>query len=347
MRLRRRMFGLGIALMGVLPIASCSGPAKQAQAVPDTNFNDRPARAGYDSVLVVTPFAPSAHAIWSSMRDELRDDFDVVTLETEREISVDLLQKRIASVQPKCVVLMGNQSVRAYKALQDVAPTTPPAVVLMSSFAEQLVSDLREGTGIVYEVPAVTSFVVLRQLSERPVERVGVLYRPSLKGFVEQQAKLARIEKVELIGVQMDGHLGPRNIRLALRELIMAERVDALWVLNDNALLTASGIRDGWLPEARTSGIPILVGVSSLVNSQLSFGSLAVVPDHTALGVQAANLLFELSDDDWSVDEHRVELPLSVETVVDMTQSKVLRLTPSAEKHIDRTVSSTPSPLQF
>lgn len=281
------------------------------------------------------------------MRDEVSDDMDVTTLEMTDEVTPESLMMRIESVKPSCVVLVGNQAVRTYRMLQSETKNTPPAIVAMSSFAKQLAADLRNTTGIAYEVPAVTSFVALRQLSEKPVHRVGVLYRPEFHRFVEREADLAEIEKVELVGRTLDGAISARSIRLALRDLLIKEKVDALWVLNDNALLDPAKIRDGWLPEARRSEVPVVVGVSSLVNPRLSFGSVAVVPDHTALGVQVANLLFELADADWQVDDREIELPLSVETVVDMTQSHVIQLTPDAVDHIDRQVSSSPSPLYF
>jgi hypothetical protein len=47
--------------------------------------------------------------------------------------------------------------------------------------------------------------------------------------------------------------------------------------------------------------------------------------------------LFDLSDNNWRVEKHPVELPLSVKTVVDI---KLVRasfgLRPDALKHIDR-----------
>ena len=53
---------------------------------------------------------------------------------------------------------------------------------------------------------------------------------------------------------------------------------------------------------------------------------LAVLPDHTALGVQAANLLFELQENDWQVGDKDLEEPVAVE--------KVLKV-PFAKKHME------------
>jgi putative ABC transport system substrate-binding protein len=79
------------------------------------------------------------------------------------------------------------------------------------------------------------------------------------------------------------------------------------------------------------------VGVSNFVEPSSPLGTLAVVPDHEALGLQAANLIFDLADNDWQVENHPVELPLSVKTVVDI---KLVRanfgLQSEALKHIDK-----------
>jgi hypothetical protein len=162
------------------------------------------------------------------MRDEVADDMDVVTMEMRDGVSAEEVKMRLESVRPKCVVLLGNQAVRTFRAVQKDVTDTPPAVVAMSSFAKQLAGDLRNATGVAYEVPAVTSFVMLRQLSQRSIERVGVLYRPAFKSFVGAQAELAEIEKVHLVGRSLDGEIGPRRIRLALHELLRNEKVDAL-----------------------------------------------------------------------------------------------------------------------
>lgn len=338
-----------VVLLGVLVSvpSACSRPVTDVAAGQTLKFIDRPVKSDRDPILVLTPYASSAHAMWSTMRDEVSDDMDVVTMEMNAEVSTEEVKMRLESVRPKCVVLIGNQAVRMYRALQKDNADAPPAVVAMSSFAKQLSGDLRNATGVAYEVPAVTSFVMLRRLSELSIQRVGVLYRPAFAGFIQAEAELAAMEKVHLVGRSLEGEVGPRSIRLALRDLLRREKVDALWVLNDNALLDPKVIRDGWLPEARKSEVPIIVGVSSLVDPRLSFGSIAVVPDHAALGVQVANLLFELSDENWAVESRGIELPLSVEIVVDMTQSHIMKLVDDAPDFIDRQVSTSPSTFHF
>ena len=270
------------------------------------------------------------------MRGELMEDLDIMTVEMTPALAD--IARSVSETSPKCVVLVGNRAAHAYASYQTSVKDAPPAVVLMASFAQEMVDQLRSGVGIAYEVPGVTSFVALRRLFDRPAARVGVLYRPKLNRFVKKQVELAKMEKVEVVPKVIEGEPGARKIRLALRQLLDGEKVDAIWVLNDNSLLSENNLRGGWLPELRDTNLPIVVGVSSLVNAQLRFGSVAVVPDHEALGVQAANLIYDLWDENWQIENNHVELPLSVQTVVDMKQAASLDLLPEAKASIDRSV---------
>jgi hypothetical protein len=53
----------------------------------------------------------------------------------------------------------------------------------------------------------------------------------------------------------------------------------------------------------------------ALVQPEVHFGTLAMLPDNDRMGSQAANMIFELEDNHWKIDNRRVELPLSVRTV--------------------------------
>lgn len=110
-----------------------------------------------------------------------------------------------------------------------------------------------------------------------------------------------------------------------------------MWVLNDNALLTHDAIAESWLPRLHETPVPVVVGVSALVHPEVEFGTFAVLPDHERLGSQAANLVFELADDQWQLKDRSVELPLSVKTVVDVGQLRDhFGLQPGALKKIDQ-----------
>ena len=221
--------------------------------------------------------------------------------------------------QPSGVVLMNNPTVLAYREFQHSAPNSPPAVIVMTSFLDGNPRNVNRATGISYEVPLITVVTNLRRLIASPIERVGVVLRSPLRGFVQRQAELARQEQTQVVFEQVGMEPNPAELRRALRRL--KQRSHAIWVLNDDRLLTPRLISDGWLPEINERPFaPAIVGAASLVSPSQSFGTFAVLPDHTALGAQAASILFDLADNRWALDDTRVQLPLSTTTTVDLTQ---------------------------
>ncbi len=307
-------------------LASCGG-SNQATAPkqPKAPFVKSVEVQGAESVLVFMANLPQTREIYGRLTEELSQELSVIAYEVHSNTTAEDLKKQISEVKPRCVVLMNNPTLKLYKTYQQSQPKGtkfPPAVVVMSSFLEEQYSSLENTTGIAYELPAVTLFTNLRSLLASPVKRVGVIYRPMFKRYLARQMRLAEQEHVETVGIQVSTHPSEREVRRALKQL-KAEGVDALWVLNDNALLTPKMISSAWLPGIKKAGqLPVIVGTSALLSAKNPFGTFAMVPDHGALGVQAANLVFEIADNGWALSQAKVQLPLSVRTVVDIKRAR-------------------------
>jgi hypothetical protein len=196
-----------------------------------------------------------------------------------------------------------------------------PAVVVMTSFLEDLRSDLENATGISYEVPGVTAFVALRSIIQAPVSRVGVIYPRHAVGFIERQKQLAAKEGVALLPAEVSPEPTAQEIKGAFARL-KSDRVDALWVLNDNRLLRDSAfLNEAWRPGIDSLAVPVIVGAEPLLKS-VPIGTFAVLPDHLGLGTQAANLILDLSDSGWRAGQHPVELPLSTTNALNVARAR-------------------------
>jgi hypothetical protein len=171
-------------------------------------------------------------------------------------------------------------------------------------------------------VPLITVVTNLRKLLNTPIRRVGVVRRARLRDFVERQAGLAAHERISVEQEVVSESPNPSELKRALR--LVRQRSDVLWVLNDDRLLSPRLIGDAWLPGVSERPFtPTIVGAAALVSSAQSFGTFAVLPDHTALGVQAASLLFDLADSHWTLEPTaRPQLPLSTTTSIDLVQAK-------------------------
>jgi hypothetical protein len=323
MALNRRTFLFTLPLLGTVAGCSRSSGGRGVRAGTGDELASSPV-PGKPTVLVCMPDTKQTSEVWAGLRDELTQQFSLVAVRVEGERGAATIARAIARHRPACVVLMNNPTVFAYARYQAGARLAhyPPAVVVMTSFLDRRPDSITEATGISYEVPLITVVTNLRRLMSSPVERVGVVRRQPLHGFVERQAELARREQIAVVeqGVSLEPNAA--ELKYALREL--KQRCDAIWVLNDDRLLSQRLIADGWLPGLNERPYkPAIVGAASLVSPAQSFGTFAVLPDHTALGVQTANRVFDLSDAGWSLSTRDdVELPLSTTTSVDLVQAR-------------------------
>jgi hypothetical protein len=291
------------------------------------------------SILVCMPETKQTSEVWRGLSDELSHEFELIALRTEAADASETIAAGINRYHPAGLVLMNNPTVEAYRRVQAAESHTafPPAVIVMSSFLEGRPAHLRAATGISYEVPLITVVTNLRKLIATPIERIGVVHRAALGGFVARQAALAHREQTEVVREEVSSAPNPSEIKRALRRL--KQRCDAIWVLNDDRLLTPRLLADGWLHGLNEPPyVPTIVGAASLVSPRQSFGTFAVLPDHTALGTQAANLLLDIADNDWHLpDAGAAQLPLSTTTTVDLTQVKErFALRPQALAQVDK-----------
>ncbi|MGK3989460.1 hypothetical protein WME99_40815 [Sorangium sp. So ce136] len=288
------------------------------------------------------PASEHVEAVWKGLRNELSGDFEVFEQRIDEESDPELLAKDIRAIKPASVVLMDNATVRLYRAYQNAQPAGtqfPPAVITMTSFLEDSFHMVQNATGIAYEIPGVTQFVKLRSIINRPVLRVGVVYRAPFAGFMARQQKLAQVEQIEIVGQEVGRDPRRTEVATALESLVENKTIDALWVLNDNILLKPRWLASIWLPKAgKKCRIPVIVGVESLL-TRVQLGTFAMVPDHAALAVQTADMVFDLADGGWQIRRPGIQLPLSINTIVALERArKQFGLKESALPSIDQTV---------
>jgi len=322
MALTRRDFMLGSLSVGSLIACQSAGVGRAGGSGYTELGRTRPSQASGKSILVCMPETDQTKEVWTGLSDELGKKFELVALKVDGSDPSANIARGIEKTRPAGLVLMNNPTVTAYRRYQRGTQDArfPPAVIVMSSFLEGLRDRPVAATGISYEVPLITVVTNLRKLIAGKIERVGVIQREPLSGFVNRQATLAQLEQTWVVRESVGREPNSSEIKRALRKL--KESVDAIWVLNDDRLLTPGLIMEGWLPGINERPwVPTIVGAASLVSPGHSFGTFAVLPDHTALGVQAANLMFDIADNDWTVSTvEPPQLPVSTTTTVDLPQ---------------------------
>jgi len=263
-----------------------------------------------DQLLVIRPGSPQFTVVYDAMLDELEGEWPELQIQKliiNDRTSLKKLTRVYDRIEPDAILLMDVSSILLYKELQNERPdaTFPPAVIVMASFVNEQVQKLRNATGIVYEVQAITAMTYIRNLYNGQVTRIGVLYSNNLRDFWQRQVREAHQEKIQLIGINVneDERRVDRQILRGLRKLREEHRVDAIWILNDNPLLRKAEYHEwGWRPGLRKFKGPVVVSVESLIGRG-QVGQFAIVPNHRGLGTQVALYLISLHENDWKIEE--------------------------------------------
>jgi hypothetical protein len=280
-----------------------------------------------EPLLILRKSGKDFDEVVKGMSEELTEEFTITQVTIDKEADVALIREKMGQVRPRVAVLLDNQSISLFKKYQAEQPdsVTPiPSISLMGILIERLMVGMKNATGVSYEIPIVTSAVNMRSVLNVKLERIGVIHREFMSEFIEKQRKYCEKENIKVVSYVLpnkdDDYTG--LIKKGLKQLVKKDGIQALWVPNDNSLLTPATIRDVWVPMVKDSKIPVIVGVEVLVNPALNFGTFAVLPDHVAMGTQAAEIIYDIMDNDWNTSNRQIEPPLSVYKIVNLVQAK-------------------------
>lgn len=255
--------------------------------------------------------------------EELGSGYDVKSLPVTGKTTLEEFIEAINLTQPQLMVLMDVRPMGFYRLYQDnlTAQQEPvPALALMALYLDRQLKDIRNATGILYEIPGLITVTQLRGLLLEPTERVGVIYRAGLREFFEVQKELCLSWKIELVGYEIPERSQnySRHIRKGLRKLLSDEKVDALWVFNDPAVLSGLLLKSAWIPLLDRYKPPVVVSVPQLITDKAPVGHLAVVPDPFELGVQAGELVVRIQEQDWQPNQIALQNPISVRKLLNL-----------------------------
>lgn len=299
-----------------------------------------------DVIIVTHPAGQAFNDALKGMKDELAEDFEFKECLTTKKSSLNDFTTAINNFVPKVIILMDNSSVGLYgnylKAAGADAPKIP-VFALMCVLTDKAIAPFHNARGIAYEIPIVTSLINLREISKKSITTVGVISRSFMSDEITFNTKFCISEKFSLKSIKLkddgDDSYYENTLSKALQILIDQKKIDVIWIPNDNVLLNSKLIKNIWVPLLSQSRIPAVMGVESLVNPAFNFGTFAVLPDHVALGSQAANIILDLRENQWVFNESysKIEQPLSVFKIINLKQAEeYIKIKDGALNNIDK-----------
>lgn len=275
-------------------------------------------------ILVLRPAGPNFEETFKGIKETLGATYAIEDVVLAKDAEAGEVVKKWSAIKPKAIFAMDNRAIGlAREARTKLSDTATPLVALMGVRVDAAIAGIPNAASVTYEIPAVTLVVNLRAISTGKIAKVGVIYRASMEDFFQKNAQFCKGENVELVGYKVADDADPKSaLKDGLTALTDRKDMDALAVFNDNFFLNAKLLKEVWLPALSGWKRPVLVGVESLVKPELKFGTFAILPDHYALGSQAAGLMQEIEDAGWKVDGIRNDQPLSVIKVLNMRGMK-------------------------
>ncbi len=301
-----------------------------------------------ETALIIRGKASEFDDVVRGMSDDLEGELElkVITIGTGNDL--EQIKNAFKSNKPNLVVLLDNKSINLYAEFQGKHKDMefPPAIATAALFVDKFVGKLKNAVGIRYEIPAVTSAVAMRNIVTKPVKKIGVVYRSVMEDVIQENAKYTSSEGIELIGIAIDTSDGPESTAKQIGSALakFEKEVDAIWILNDNALFTSSkdkkrAMLRTWMASRQSSELPAIVGHPNFM-TKIPLGSFAIVPDNYGLGAQTAGIIFEIMDNDWQIEDSDVLQPLSVKKFVNIKtlDSKGIDYKASALNQVDKVI---------
>lgn len=279
------------------------------------------------NLLIIRTEGASFEEAQNGLTYDLEYDFDIKELIVNKSTKTTDISARMSSDNPQVVVLMNNISVSLYRKYQESLPADSkfvPAIALMGILLDDKIDGMKNTYGIEYEIPIVTSAVNLRTvLGANKVKSIGIVHRENFTSFIEENRTYCKNEGINLETVVIGTKRVEADLKKALNKLVDEKNVDAIWVPVDNKLINQSLLMNVWIPFQKKYKKAMIVGVGNLVNPKFHFGTFAVLPDHVALGSQAASVIYDVMDNDWQVEENgAAQPPLSVYTILNYPDNK-------------------------
>jgi ABC-type uncharacterized transport system substrate-binding protein len=266
-----------------------------------------------DHVLVIRGKTAIFEEVLKGINDDIEDEVSLVEMVISNNSSDHDIAKMFNQYHPRLIILMGNKAVNLYSDFQENNSKVkfPPAIAMAALFIDGFSSKLKNFTAIRYEIPAVTSVVTMRNVLNKPVKKIGVIYRSWMKNLIEENKRYCLAEGIELIGIELPNKIANVSSSIKRSLNILSNKVDAIWILNDNSLLTRDALTKAWLPLRKKSKLPAIVGIKQFI-TKIPLGSFAIIPDNYGLGAQAAGIIFEIIENNWTLENTKILQPVSV-----------------------------------
>jgi hypothetical protein len=281
---------------------------------------------GKSKVLILSQEQEDFTKLSEYLTNEIHEGFDTKSVILPKATKYKDFEKTVNENTPDVLVVMDNQGVTLAKEYYSKNPKKKfPSVALMGLNFKSVLKNDPHLCGIAYEVPVFSMLTQFRLAKgDRKLNKVLTFYRGSQFGDVIKEAQeLVKMENIELVAVDVETSKKPLldYFKYDGRKLIESGQFDAVYVALDSVLLEKSIFLNFWLPAAKDTDVPFLIGADKFVNPSFDFAVFGMSPNLREMASQAAQMIESLASGDKC---QRIEDLIGVNKFINEKKSKTL-----------------------
>ncbi len=265
-------------------------------------------------ILILRPEGAIFKQITKGISDDIDPNLTLKEIILKRSLSPRKMDHLLTSESPKLIVLVGNKIANEYRLYQHQYPNNqfPISLLLSSLKVGEFIDKIKNTVAVKYEIPATTSIVQLRRLTNKKIHRVGIIYRRWMRNIVANEEYYCQAELIKLVKIELSNKPSEQELKHKLKELLRQD-LDAIVIATDNKLLDPYQIQNIWKPLLARFNNPIVTGIKVLIGKNVDIATLAIIPDSYALGVQAEGIINEIVENNWKLSlQNQIYETLSV-----------------------------------
>jgi hypothetical protein len=294
------------------------------------------------TMLALAPDGVQFQAVLSGIRSELDSMYKIDAVNTSKPFTVEEVGDKCKKAGVKALILMDRKAIAAALNLQkqDSVFRAIPKFVYMTLMAEATTKGLDNVAGIKFEVPIYTLVTNFRIVSLKDFAKVGVFYRKSYTGSIEEAKKLLDKEKISLQAVCIDCEKGEKTtiqdamdiMKKTFDKMVKEQGCEAFLVLVDNLVVNNTSLTGFWLEKVKKKKVPVIAPLDMLASPQIALAVFTADPDLPQLGAQAANQIIECFENETPLQSIGFEPTISIKSTLNQAVAKEINWKLKVEK---------------
>jgi ABC-type uncharacterized transport system substrate-binding protein len=288
--------------------------------------------AAVHDLAVLMPAEGKFTNVLGEMRKQAGSNYRFHVIDMNTPGKVEDIAGQCAANNVQALILMDTKAIKAALALEklDSAFKNLPKFALMTLMVESTSRSLSNIAGVKFEVPFYTVVMNFRIISQKEIKKVGIFYRKSFSGIIEESKKFLGREGIAICPICVDCGGGQSTdpddalqvMNNSLDKIVTEEKIDVFLAPADNLIVNSRSLGAFWIKRVKKMGVPVIAPIDLLASEKLGAAVFTADPDLIQLGAQAANQIVEHFENNASIKEIGFEPTISVKSTVNLRVSR-------------------------